>query len=240
MLKKFNNSIIFLIIILISSCTENENRQLELNKSYLDDLESFINDIKISKESILVWRRGSISWSTKASLVVITPIKNNKRKVKLDYYMIYGQNDNSVKSFTKYSFITYDAELYKSILNQINLFKKPIMDNENKSKGEGIYGNKYYLQINSQAKIIVNCKSNLRIRRTLFKLYHKISPSEYYQSLSLQNCDFNKIRHKASQLYFGRDKKTNFLIPYTEFIPSLYSKQLQMKILENGDTIYTE
>lgn len=240
MQKKLNKSIFvfFFIFAMLSSCEESEKTKPEDENVKLLELKSYLHNLEISNESIFVWRRGSISWSTLGSLIVLTPVRFDVRKTKLDYYIIYGKYDNSIKSYTNYSFITKDLNLYYSILNELNLKEKKNLIKENQVQSEGITGNSYYIEIHGDTKRIVNCKSNFRIRNVIFKLFSKVSPSEHYQSLSLKSCDFNQVINNASNLYFGRNKKDKFLIPYNEFIPSFNGKQLEMKILENGDTIY--
>lgn len=224
-MKQFFLTNTFLIgIILLFACTEHcytiKKKDLTLNEVFINKLDSVLPRSINPKDYIIIYRYGSIEWCPYASIFCIHKKDLNQKRLNVDYYMcnfdIDGEAIKNKPTLSMYRLKIENPDLNANKLYLSNLTKMTFTKlNEyvryrylNPKIGEGYCSNLYLIKSQQSNSIyILNNDQPTRLSNYLKVILRKISPVEYYQSLSLEK-DCGTPTDLSSKLRLGKDLDT--------------------------------
>lgn len=208
--------------ILIASCNGKSSEQQEqktvsssILQEELHEYESMIPE-SIKKESLMIWRTGSIQWSSDATVLVFPkkhPLRNgNCFYIQFNYGPFYARSGEAIMKI-------YSLD----IKTNLNAFYKPGVKPQAVDyvvhKGEGYCANQYFIKaVASDSMYLINTDSILA-KKTIH-LFRQISAQEHFQTYALSPACFqnNKISAEQEQLYTeGKNKEAvSYQLPYVK------------------------
>lgn len=215
----------FLIgIILLFACTEHgytiKKKNLTLHEVFINKLDWVLPRSMNPKDYIIIYRYGSIEWCPYASIFCIHKKDLNQKRLNVVYYMCYfdvdGETLKNKPTLSMYQLKIENPDLNANKLNLSNLTKMTFTKLNkyvrnmylNPKIGEGYCSNLYLIKSQQSNSIyILNKDQPTRLSNYLKVILRKISPVEYYQSLSLEK-DCGTPTDLSSKLRLGKDLDT--------------------------------
>lgn len=195
-------SLLYLFLV-ITSCNQSKKHTVNVKNEqmlYLEEINNRLPRMVTTDDYWLIYRQGSIDFSSGVTVLCLPKNTTGKQFINCKYYSLnfnpldYSINNNAEPEIIGHSFSLKNhfwdkhfdvkrlSKYHKSDL--VNYIKK--RENENLS-GEGHCNNYFYISSGTDSVYILDSKST-ELEKSFFKsLYRQISPSEYYQSFSLDN-----------------------------------------------------
>ena len=216
--------IISFIIICFSGCSDETkqrkkripDQKLEEHdyfSSYLSVVNSYLPKYINDTEYILIYRIGSIEYATDVSVLCIKKkdIENMKENIVVEYFMINNVDvfslDNPQLDEDEPKILGFKFDLKSPFTtNKVDFKKLNGWEHDNLSKylngrgqermGEGHCSNVYYVSTGSNLVYTIDHTSDIMAKNIITNLFRQISPSEYFQTHSL-----NSICNNEPYLY---------------------------------------
>jgi hypothetical protein len=203
-MKQFYFTTSFLIgIILLFACTEHrytiKKKNLTLDEVYVNKLDSVLPRSMNPKDYMIIYRYGSIEWCPYASIFCINKKDLNQKRLNVAYYMCnFDMDGETIKNKPTLSMYRLKIENPDLNANKLNMSKLTKMTFTKLNKyvrnmylntkiGEGYCSNLYLIKSQESNSIyLLNKDHSTRMANYLKLILRKISPVEYYQSLSLE------------------------------------------------------
>lgn len=192
-----------LLICLIFTACKSEKKDI-----YIDNINSQLPK-NISEDNYwIIYRIGSIEFSNEASVLCIPKNIINNKKIKCDYFIFnyndeYGNSKSSSPSILGFKLLLQNNIQDKFSFSKIEFNKNKITNYQ--SLNESHCDNEYYINPITQSDYMPIMKSSQSSElKKLVYLYQQISPSEYYQSLSLSK----SCVERQDLIYWLRSEKT--------------------------------
>lgn len=190
-------------IILLFACTEHsytiKKKNLTLDEVFINKLDSVLPRSTNPKDYIIIYRYGSIEWCPYASIFCIHKKDLNQKRLNVDYYMcnfdIDGETIKNKPTLSMYRLKIENpdidankldmSEMTKLTFTKLNKYVRNMYLNTN--IGEGYCSNLYLIKSKQSNSIyLLNKNHSTGMSDYLKLILRKISPVEYYQSLSLE------------------------------------------------------
>lgn len=200
---KLESSLLVIVIFSICSCN-NHSIHKEKKKS---DSSFLLQEIRLYEsmipetlkaQSLMIWRTGSIQWSSEAS-VLIFPKKNPLPKgtcyyIEFNYFPFYTKSNGEI---LKMHGLNIEANLNDFYNHKIKAQAVDYVIH----KGEGYCANQYFIKESGGDFMYLINPDSLLSKETIF-LFRQISPQEHFQTYSLYpNCEQYKDSSALQQLY---------------------------------------
>lgn len=200
----FNIGFVVLVSLMLNSCYNDSTKKENKNDNF--QLKEFVSEINANlpkqideSDYWMIYRIGSIEFCTEASVLCIPKNDVNKKDIKCSYFVMNFNSEvlNSSKGITplsiQFEIVLSNQQKEKIDINNLKSLKKSEYNDYHNSKsrrakGEWHCGNEYLINPISNENIIILDKNSKDAEKEYFlNLYKQVSPSEYYQSLSLES-----------------------------------------------------
>lgn len=194
---KTNRLLLILIVALISSCSDNlEKNKIKTESSFFSLSDQHLPRF-VDSNYVLIYRIGSIEWSPYTTVFAVNLNDGNVKNTKnisafLWQYNFLSEGDKEImfeeNYLTSYKFKIQLNDL--AYFNSLQGNKNDSILNSYKFNGEGRCDNIYVVRRIGQSNCyIINSESKKEDREFIKEIFAKISPQEHFQTFSLdQNC----------------------------------------------------
>lgn len=190
-------------MILLFACTEHSDtikkKNLTLDEVFVNKLDSVLPRSMNPKDYMIIYRYGSIEWCPYASIFCINKKDLNQKRLNVDYYMCnFDMDGETIKNKPTLSMYRLKIDNPDINANQLDLSEMTKLTFSKLNKyvrnrylntkiGEGYCSNLYLIKSQELNSIyLLNNDHSTGIANYLKAILRKISPVEYYQSLSLE------------------------------------------------------
>jgi len=226
----FRHSLLFGIMILFACTSHHEatkKRELAQDEIFINKLDAVLPRSINQSNHIIIYRYGSIEWCPYASIICINKRDLNRKKLNVVYFMCYFDMEGETLK-NKPTLSMYQLKIDNPDVNahKLDLFKLTKMTFPQLNKyvrkmyldptiGEGYCSNLYLIKRHDSNSMYLLQKNHPnRMSNYLKSILRKISPIEYYQSLSLEK-ECGTPTDLSSNLRLGKDLDSfDFAINY--------------------------
>lgn len=218
-----------LFILLIGNACSNKNEELSKSSNnkkrgytkFVDLVDGMLPKNIDKKKYLIIYRTGSIEYSSDYSVLCIPKEDLNKKKIQCSYFMlnnlaVFNPNnsvlDEDEPTILGFSFWLENRNLKQILLSNLKSYTLDeldiyVRDKLIKHPGEGHCNNFYFISSdNGDSLYVLDVNSDIKEKNYFINLYKQISPSEYLQTLSLDN----KCTNDGFELYIELNKNDKY------------------------------
>lgn len=197
-----------------------DNKQRGYTK-FVDLVDGMLPKNIDKKKYLIIYRTGSIEYSSDYSVLCIPKEELNKKKIHCNYFMLNNLSvlstnnlklDEDEPTILGFSFWLENRDLKQMLLRNLKSYSLDeldiyVKDKLTKQPGEGHCNNFYFISSDNEDSLyVLDINSDVKEKNYFINLYRQISPSEYLQTLSLDD----KCANDGFELYVELNKNDKY------------------------------